>query len=58
LEDIKKDLIARDYQDSHRAIAPLIKASDAITIDTGGKSFDENVQQVISAFKLKEAIND
>ncbi|MDR3329927.1 MAG: (d)CMP kinase [Mycoplasmataceae bacterium] len=58
LEDIKNDLVTRDYQDSHRAIAPLMKAPDAITIDTDGKSFDENVQQVIRAFELKRVLDD
>ncbi|MDR0675037.1 MAG: (d)CMP kinase [Mycoplasmataceae bacterium] len=56
LEQIKKDLKLRDYQDSHRAIAPLIKALDAIVIDTDNKSFEQNVQQVIRAFRLKEAL--
>jgi cytidylate kinase len=57
LETIEKDLIARDHQDSHRAIAPLMKAIDAVEIDTDNKSFEENVQQVIRAFKLKEALS-
>jgi cytidylate kinase len=57
LAQIKKDLKARDYQDSHRSIAPLMKAPDAVVIDTDNKSFEENVQQVIRSFKLKEALS-
>jgi cytidylate kinase len=57
LEQIKKDLQKRDHQDTHRAIAPLTKAPDAIVIDTDNKSFEENVQQVIRAFRLKEALS-
>jgi cytidylate kinase len=57
LEQIKKELKIRDHQDTHRPIAPLIKAPDAIVIDTDNKTFEENVQQVIRAFRLKEALS-
>ncbi|MDR1991387.1 MAG: (d)CMP kinase [Mycoplasmataceae bacterium] len=57
LETIKEQLIERDYQDTHRSIAPLIKAPDAILIDTNHKTFEESVQQVIDAFKLKEELS-
>ncbi len=42
-EEIKKDIIQRDYNDSHREIAPLKKADDAIEVD----SSDMNAEQVI-----------
>lgn len=32
--ELKKNIEARDYADSHRDISPLIKAEDAIEIDT------------------------
>ena len=35
------DINQRDYNDSHRAIAPLKKADDAIEIDTTGYSINE-----------------
>ena len=34
LESIKKSIEERDYKDSHREIAPLVKTDDAIMIDT------------------------
>ena len=40
-EDILEDLNIRDYQDTHREIAPLKAASDAIVLDTTDLSFDE-----------------
>ena len=40
-EDIKADIIKRDYQDSHRANSPLKKADDAIEVDTSNMSIDE-----------------
>jgi hypothetical protein len=36
LEDIKADIEKRDYNDTHRALAPLKKADDAVEIDTTG----------------------
>ena len=38
LEDIKK----RDYQDSHRAVAPLKQAEDAILVDTSDIGLQES----------------
>jgi cytidylate kinase len=55
LDDIKKDLIARDHQDSNRALAPLTQAPDAIVVDTSNRSFKENVDEIIHLFHLKEA---
>lgn len=42
-EQIKADIIQRDYQDSHREFRPLKKADDAIEID----SSDMTIQQVV-----------
>ena len=41
LDGIRKDIETRDYNDSHRAFAPLKKADDAVEIDTTGMSRDE-----------------
>lgn len=43
LEEIEKDLLWRDYNDSNRAIAPLCKAQDAIEVDTTDLSIPEQV---------------
>ena len=43
LEDIKK----RDYQDSHRANSPLVKADDATLIDSSNMSIDEVVDKIL-----------
>ncbi|RIA78066.1 cytidylate kinase [Anaeroplasma bactoclasticum] len=43
LEEIK----ARDYKDSHRAIAPLKQADDAILVDTTNMSIDEVCQEIL-----------
>ena len=41
LEEIEKELIWRDKNDSTRKISPLKKAPDAIAIDTSGMSIEE-----------------
>ncbi len=39
-EQVLKDLQQRDYQDSHREIAPLKRAHDAIELDTSALDID------------------
>ena len=41
-EDVLSDMIKRDYDDSHRAIAPLKQAEDAILADTTELDFEES----------------
>ncbi len=45
-ETIYQDIVARDYQDSHREISPLVQAKDAIRIDTSNLTIDEVVKEV------------
>lgn len=46
-ETIYQDIVARDYQDSHREISPLVQAKDAIRIDTSNLTIDEVVKEVL-----------
>ncbi|MBB5183725.1 (d)CMP kinase [Catenisphaera adipataccumulans] len=46
-ETIFQDIVARDYQDTHRAISPLKKADDAILVDTSDLTIDEVVETVL-----------
>ena len=50
-EEVLSDLNKRDYNDSHRANAPLKQADDAILADTTGMSFEESVELVCKAVK-------
>lgn len=43
LEEIEKDIAARDYQDMNRDIAPLRQAEDAILVDSSNMTIDEVV---------------
>ena len=46
-EQVLKDIQQRDYQDSHRAVAPLKQAKDAVLLDTS----ELDVEGVIAAMK-------
>lgn len=52
-ETILKDIIQRDYQDSHRAISPLVKADDAIEVDTSTIGIMEVVQKILDIIHEK-----
>jgi cytidylate kinase len=53
LDDIEKDIIARDEQDMNRKIAPLRQAEDAVLVDTSFLTIDEVVEKVISLYHEK-----
>ncbi len=55
-EDVLNDLNKRDYNDTHRDIAPLKQAEDAVLADTSGMDFAQSVQLVcdIISEKTKE----
>ncbi|MDR0357819.1 MAG: (d)CMP kinase [Clostridiales Family XIII bacterium] len=40
-EEVLAAISERDYNDSHRAVDPLVKAEDAVEIDTDGMTIDE-----------------
>ncbi|MBR3302225.1 MAG: (d)CMP kinase [Firmicutes bacterium] len=57
VDQIQKDIEARDYRDMHRASSPLVKVPDAIEIDTTDASLEESVAEVmhyINKFLSKE----
>ncbi|MFD3157136.1 (d)CMP kinase [Haloimpatiens sp. FM7330] len=45
-EEILSDIEKRDYIDTHREITPLIKAEDAIEIDSSNMSIEEVVDKI------------
>ena len=47
-EVILKDIIERDYKDSHREVDPLRKADDAIEVDTTGLNIIEVTEKINS----------
>lgn len=53
-EDVLNDLNTRDYNDSHRAEAPLKQADDAILLDTSGYDFEQSVEAVIKLIEKRQ----
>lgn len=43
LEEVLRDIEQRDWQDTHRAEAPLRRAEDAVLLDTTNYDFDESI---------------
>ena len=52
VEDIKNNLSNRDKIDSSRSDSPLIKAPDAVAIDTTSVTIDEQVNLIIEQVKI------
>lgn len=52
LEEVKKNLMERDYIDSHRDASPLTKAEDAVVLDNSNMTMEEQV------IWLKELVAD
>ena len=52
-EEVLADLNKRDYDDSHRAAAPLKQADDAVLADTSGLDFEQSCELICSLIKEK-----
>lgn len=50
-EDVLADVNQRDYQDSHREIAPLKPTDESIMADTSDLELEESVEMVINMIK-------
>ncbi len=53
LQEIKENFKKRDKIDSTREIAPLVKAKDAVELDTSNLSFEEQVSFIINLAQNK-----
>lgn len=52
-EKVLEELKQRDYQDSHREIAPLKPAEDSIIVDTSEMPLDVSISTVVNLIKEK-----
>lgn len=57
LEDIETDIKLRDKMDSEREASPLIKAADAIVLDTTTQSIDQVIEEILNILCKKSIIN-
>ena len=51
--DVLRELEQRDYDDTHRAVAPLKAAADAVCIDTSDLTLDESINAVCAAIRAR-----
>jgi cytidylate kinase len=52
-EEVLADVKQRDYQDTHRAAAPLRQAEDAVLVDTSALDFEQSVAAMKAAIDAK-----
>ena len=50
-KEVLDDLVVRDYNDSHREIAPLKPAEDSVVINTTGYTLEESIDKIINTIK-------
>lgn len=58
LEALEQEISERDYRDETRKESPLIRAEDAISIDTTSLSIEEVVEEVIKLVKNHKKVQD
>ncbi len=54
-ETVLADIRQRDYQDSHRAAAPLRQAEDAVLVDTSELDFEESFHALLDVITARAA---
>ncbi len=50
-EDVLSDMKQRDYNDTHRKIAPLKRAADAVDFNNSGDSVEQSVEKLMKIIK-------
>ncbi len=55
LEEVLRDVVQRDRQDSERKIAPLRPSDDGVLIDSTGKTVNEVVEEMLGAVRSKDS---
>ena len=52
-QQVLADIRQRDYQDSHRAVAPLRQAEDAVLVDTSHLNLEESLEALKAVIREK-----
>ncbi|WP_026516378.1 (d)CMP kinase [Butyrivibrio sp. MC2021] len=53
IDVIEKDIIERDYRDSHRENSPLKQADDAVLVDSSNMTIEEVAGRIIELYRSK-----
>ena len=52
-DQVLREIVDRDYADTHRAIAPLRRAEDAVELDTGALTFEESLHLLLETIRRR-----
>jgi len=55
LEQVLSEVVERDRRDSSRPVAPLLRAADAVLVDSSASSVEEVVQTIVAEVRRVEA---
>ena len=55
-DTVLREVEERDYNDSHRAVAPLCQAEDAWLCDTTGLTLEGSIQAVVDHVRQKSGV--
>lgn len=53
LDEVLRDVVLRDRQDTEREVAPLRPSDDAIRVDSTGKGIEDVVEEMLGAVEAK-----
>ncbi len=53
-EEMVAEVLRRDYQDTHREIAPLVKADDAVLLDNSHINLRQTADKIITLARARE----
>lgn len=51
-DNILKDILDRDYNDTHRDFAPLTRTADSVYIDSTDMAIEETIDKILSYIKI------
>ena len=54
MELVEKDIIDRDWRDTHRAESPLRQAEDAVLVDTSDMTIDQVADRIIEIYRERQ----
>ena len=55
-DEVLAELKERDWNDTHRAISPLVQAEDAVTVNTSGLDFDQSLALLLQTIREKVGV--
>ena len=53
-EALQRQMLERDYNDSHRAVSPLLPATDAVHFDNTGYTLEQSVEKILALVRAKD----